>query len=479
MFSLLSMLIHIVNSIFSAIYTGQFLNAKNNKKITVIMWSAIYFMVQMVIFDVIHSFYSFSSMTGVIINVLLLVGMQWAFFSKSASIQLFVCFSFVAGKEIVKYIASVLNVALGVVGSNCMNTLIMQGKIVTSTQVEVANNIMIFIMSFASAILYALILGIYLLLINKKYVRKEYQLQVRENIFLILPNIAAICISITLKMMIITVENGTTILIYDTVPATLFWIPVICVLLLGAVIANVILFQNVVQYHEENRKRTLLENQIQQMQKEVQEIQDIYADMRGLRHDLRGHINNITQYVKKQNNADAEELNDYIRNMEETVSRLDFGYQTGNPITDIIIHQKKQEADKAGVKFSVDFSYPKELQIDVYDIGVILNNALENAIEAAALPEREKYVSLHSYVKGNLFFVEVENSFARESVINKESGLPESSKANKNFHGMGLANIQRCARKYRGDIDIVIDTSKKEQKIFNLTIMLNGKLVGP
>ena len=478
MFSLLSILIHIINSIFSGVYTSQFLKQKHDKKATVILWSIIYFIIQVVIFEVIQSHYPFNDVVSAVINVLLLLSMQWVFFRKGASGQLFVCFSFVAGKEIVKYIASVLSVALGEVGWSWMNTLMMQGKLVTSTQVEVANNIMIFLMSFASAILYALILGMYLLLINKKYVRKEYQLQVRENVFLILPSIAAICISITMKMMIITVENGTTILIYDTVPANLFWIPVICIMLLGAVIANVMLFQNVVQYHEENRKRTMLENQIQQMQKEVQEIQDIYADMRGLRHDLRGHINNITQYVKKQNNTDAEELNDYIRNMEETVSRLDFGYQTGNPITDIIIHQKKQEADRAGVKFSVDFSYPKELQIDVYDIGVVLNNALENAIEAAILLEREKYVSLHSYMKGNLFFVEVENSFARELVMNKESGLPESSKANKNFHGMGLANIQRCARKYRGDIDIVIDTSKKEQQIFNLTIMLNGKPVG-
>lgn len=405
--------------------------------------------------------------------------MQWVFFRKGASGQLFVCFSFVAGKEIVKYIVSVLSIALGAVIGGFIDTLVMQGKIVTNTQVEVANNIVMCVSSFTSAILYALILGIYLMLINKKYVRKEYQLQVQENVFLVLPSIAAVCISITLKMMIITVENGATILIFDTVPATLFWIPVICIMLLGAVIANVMLFQNVVQYHEENRKCTLLENQIQQMQKEVQEIQDIYADMRGLRHDLRGHINNITQYVKKQNNTDVEELNNYIRNMEETVSRLDFGYQTGNPITDIIIHQKKQEADRAGVKFSVDFSYPKELQIDVYDIGVILNNALENAIEAAAWLNRNKYVSLHSYVKGNLFFVEVENSFAREIVMNQESGLPESSKLNKKLHGMGLTNIQRCARKYRGDIDIVIDTSKQEQQIFNLTIMLNGKPVGP
>lgn len=80
--------------------------------------------------------------------------------------------------------------------------------------------------------------------------------------------------------------------------------------------------------------------------------------------------------------------------------------------------------------------------------------------------------------KGNLFFIEVENNYAREIVMNKESGLPESSKVNKKSHGMGLTNIQRCARKYKGDIDIVIGTSKQEQQILNLTVMLNGKPVG-
>lgn len=478
MFNLLSILIHIINSIFSGVYTSRFLKCKQNKKITIILWTLTYFVTQVVIFEVIESRYPFNDAVGAIINVLLLLGMQWIFFRKGASGQLFVCFSFVAGKEIVKYIASVLINILGLITGKWINNLIMQDKIIRLEQVENVNNAIMLMVSVVCVLLYALLIGVYLSLINKNYVRKEYQLQVRENVFLVLPSIAAICISITIKMMVLNMENGTTTLIYNTVPATMFWIPVICIMLLGTVIANVILFQNVVQYHEENRKRTLLENQIQQMQKEVQEIQDIYTDMRGLRHDLRGHINNITQYVKKHNNAEDEELNGYIRNMEETVNRLDFGYQTGNPITDIIIHQKKQDADRVGVKFSVDYIYPKELQIDVYDIGVILNNALENAIEAATLLERDKYVSLHSYVKGNLFFIEVENSFAREIVMNKESGLPESSKANKKFHGMGLINIQRCARKYKGDIDIVIGTSRQKQQIFNLTVMLNGKPVG-
>lgn len=475
MFNTLSILIHITNSIFSGLYTSQFLKSKQNKKITIALWSVIYFGVQVVIFEVLHNQYPFNNMVGAIINVILLMGMQLIFFPWEISNQLFVSFSFVAGKEIVKYVVSVANFALGDFICKWINLLVMQGKIATDSQVETANSIMVTLMCLASTILYAAIMGIYLLLINKKYVRKEYHLKVGEKVFLILPSIAAICISITLRMMILTVENGTTALIFNTVPETMFWIPVICIMLLGTVIANVILFQNVVQYHEENRKRALLENQVFQMQKEVQEIQDIYTDMRGLRHDLKGHINNIMQYVKKHNDSDDEELNGYIRKMEETVSKLDFGYQSGNPITDIIIHQKKQEADRAGVKFLVDFSYPKEVQIDVYDIGIILNNALENAIEATSLVEVDKYISLHSYVKGNLFFIELDNSFIRDIVINKESGLPESSKADKKLHGMGLINIQRCARKYKGDIDIVIDDSNQKKQIFNLTVMLNGK----
>ena len=55
--------------------------------------------------------------------------------------------------------------------------------------------------------------------------------------------------------------SGSGAVMTDRLTAgTLFWIPVICIMLLGAVIANVMLFQNVVQYHEENRKCTLLEN---------------------------------------------------------------------------------------------------------------------------------------------------------------------------------------------------------------------------
>ncbi len=241
-----------------------------------------------------------------------------------------------------------------------------------------------------------------------------------------------------------------TVIMFDKVPATMFWVPLICFLLLGVNISSVMLFQKLVQLGEEERKRAILENQMVQMQREIEEIQDIYADMRGLRHDLKSHLESIAAVIRRISGKDKEELDNYIEKMETTVSRLDFAYRTGNPITDIIIHQKKQEAEKHDISFEADFTYPDKQQIDVYDIAIVLNNALENAIEASRKVEGKKYINLRSYMKGNLFFIEVENDFMSEIIFDSETGLPVSSKAEKQLHGLGMENIQRCAKKYMG-----------------------------
>ena len=70
MFSLLSLLIHIINSIFSGVYTRQFLKCKQNKKITIFLWTLIYFVIQVVIFEVIQSRYPFNDVVSAVINVL-------------------------------------------------------------------------------------------------------------------------------------------------------------------------------------------------------------------------------------------------------------------------------------------------------------------------------------------------------------------------------------------------------------------------
>ena len=471
---LLPVSIYLVDSILSGIYSQGFLKEKYGKKAVLAVWGAAFFLIQIAVYEILDNRFPINEVVGIIVNVCVLLFMQFFLFEKDMQKQVFVAFSFVAGKESIKYIVSVFSIAFTGLWNKTFDILLAKSVSNTLDKLYHWTHISVIVIAVICVLFYAFLLSIYLFLISRKFVNKDYLLQVQENIFLVLPCVAALCISVTIKMMITSVENGMTVIIYDTVPATRFWIPVICVLLLSAIVVSVILFQKLVQYNEETGKRAILENQVRQMEKEIVEIQDIYTDMRGLRHDMRSRIANISLLVKNVAGSVNEELESYIGKMEETVSKLDFTYQTGNPITDIIIHQKGQEAEKKQIQFKVDFAYPPNLLIDIYDIAVILNNALENAIEACRKTEGNKQIKLHSYVKGSLFFIEIENDFSEDIIIEKESGLPVSSKESGKLHGIGISNIQRCAKKYKGDIDIEISDTDGRKK-FSLTVMMNGK----
>ena len=475
MFDLLSpVAMYLADSVLSVIYTRNFLKEKYEKRGMSAIWVSIYFLIHILIFLIGADRFPVGKVVGIILNICILLFMQSVFFQKDIQKQFFITFSFVAGTETAKYMFVTFDIVISGWGNRILDYLLAEEIINTIEKAVAAITIYNVVMTALCVLFYTLLLSGYLFLISREYVRKEYPLQIQENVFLVLPCIAVLCISVIISRITASLANELEIIIYDAVPSTKFWLPVIGILLLSTMIANVILFQKLVAYHEETGKRALLENQVRQMQKEIAEIQDIYTDMRGLRHDMRSHLANISLLVKGAAGSVKEELEGYIGKMEETVNRLDFTYQTGNPITDIIIHQKVQEAEKKQIPFQVDFAYPCKLPIDVYDIAVILNNALENAIEACGRGEGEKQIRLRSFVRGCLFFIEVENDFSGDIAIDKESGLPVSSKETGKLHGIGISNIQRCARKYMGDIDIAV-TDKGGRKKFCLTVTMNAK----
>ena len=149
---------------------------------------------------------------------------------------------------------------------------------------------------------------------------------------------------------------------------------------------------------------------------------------------------------------------------------MDFAHKTGHGLTDIILHQASQQAGKAGLVFRADFRYPKDMGFDVYDISVILNNALQNALEACGKVPGGS-IEVRSYLRGSLFFIEVTNDFAGRLDWQEGADLPATSKADRQQHGLGLLNIARCAEKYKGTVDI--ETVEKDgQQKFCLTVML-------
>ena len=83
-------------------------------------------------------------------------------------------------------------------------------------------------------------------------------------------------------------------------------------------------------------------------------------------------------------------------------------------MTDVILAEKRKEAQERGIGFICDFHYPEKTGINAFDVSIILNNALDNAMEAAEGCERP-FIDIKSWRQRNVYMIEVRNPFYRES----------------------------------------------------------------
>ena len=135
---------------------------------------------------------------------------------------------------------------------------------------------------------------------------------------------------------------------------------------------------------------------------------------------------------------------------------------------DAIINFKYTAASKLDIKFNLKIFIPNEFPIDVCDIGIVLGNAIDNAIEAVKkCKNAEKIIEISMGVKKEAWVVVIKNPY--EHKIEKNwTGIPVSTKKEKHRHGYGLKSIMKIADKYQGEV--VIET---KDGLFSLIIVLN------
>lgn len=420
----------------------------------------------------------YASFLHILPSALLLLILQKYDFHTNWPRQVFALASFIAGWAVLRFAVSPLSYVLFDFWNPFWNWLVeyslaqewISAECLLEHMGTINELVLMAVLAFCRLVQLG-IFALYLWLIRKFFCGRDYELSWTESLFLIAPCITVLVMDITLRVMAYSVDNSALMLIYYRVPETLFLLPVVSLLLLGMIVTAVRLFCGVVQFKEAEAKRLLLENGISDIHRQVAEMQDIYGDMRGLRHDLRGHIESLTAYVHNHLTDVRQEIEHYLEQMKKTTERLDFADKTGHPITDIILHQIRSQAQRQGIEFIASFHYPADAPYDIYDISVILNNGLKNALEACGKVSPPASMEVRSYSKGNLFFIEIENDFVGELNWDKERELPSTTKEDKRHHGIGLSNVARCAEKYQGSIEIEV-RQKENRQCFCLTVML-------
>ena len=181
------------------------------------------------------------------------------------------------------------------------------------------------------------------------------------------------------------------------------------------------------------------------------------------RHDLRSHMELISNLAK---NHEYEKIDDYFEQIQERIDTFGNVITVHNSIVDAIINQYYARAEQSGVTMEVKGRFPVDCNIDTYDLCTIFSNVLSNALEAAVETE-EKYVLLDCRHNDKSIIISVVNSYD----VQAKNGNTQwrTQKANTDYHGYGLENIQDSVNKYNG-----LFTIETEENMCNLKILFDN-----
>ncbi len=164
------------------------------------------------------------------------------------------------------------------------------------------------------------------------------------------------------------------------------------------------------------------------------DIKAYYNTAKSMRHDFKNHLLIIGELLRKEKYQDASS---YISKLDKMCESSELKFHTGCFILDIILTEKlSQLADNVTINCA---AVP---EIDETDICTIFANAIDNAVSAVSkLPDDEKFISVSTKKRGELLFIEIENSY---------DGKPFEK-------GTGIGNMISAAEKYGGTAKIIAD----------------------
>ena len=96
--------------------------------------------------------------------------------------------------------------------------------------------------------------------------------------------------------------------------------------------------------------------------------------------------------------------------------------------------------------------------------------AARNAIRAASGSDNPR-IEVKAWKNNNAYLIQVKNRFNGKLALDPQTGLPGTSKDDKESHGYGLMNMKRITEKYYGTIQL---EQEENMVIFTALMMIPG-----
>lgn len=171
------------------------------------------------------------------------------------------------------------------------------------------------------------------------------------------------------------------------------------------------------------------------------------TEIRTMRHDMKNQLIGILGEMEDGDFVRAKsEMIRILKGIEET----EMIFYTANPGMNAVLNYKSAEMERKYIRFSCKVDLPTDLRMEARDIGILVRNLLDNAIEGCERCYGSRYIELKAAYQNHTVVIVCENS--TDGMV---TGL-ETRKDDRMAHGMGIQSMKRLVKSYGGEMDLQI-----------------------
>lgn len=232
------------------------------------------------------------------------------------------------------------------------------------------------------------------------------------------------------------------------------------ILLFLLLLFNIIIFHlyaKLGEYMVIEREKIIFTQQINSISRSTEEQKKIMQDFHEAKHNL------VNELIGLKDSFENDDRKTIIDNFSKTINRISTGAEisnSGNKTVDALINFKYAMSKELDIKFKLKLFIPDFLPIDQSDLGCVIGNALDNAIEATVKCELDKRI------------IDIGMSVRKEALVIVMKNPCQTIKASKDKmqsgQGYGLKSIDKIANKYHGSVLTTFDNGT-----FKITVIMN------
>lgn len=192
---------------------------------------------------------------------------------------------------------------------------------------------------------------------------------------------------------------------------------------------------------------SLMKKQMEMQEESIRDLEKKDDETAKIRHDMKNYVSCALNLAKS---GETDKLIDYLQEVsDKRIKNISSIVETKRKVIGVVINSKLKEAEQNDIETHYTIMSEMESIPDI-DVGILLANLFDNAIEACERNKGHSEIYLKMWCEAGYYCLELTNTV--ESNILADNPDLKTVKKDSKLHGIGLRSIKDIVEKYNGMI---------------------------